>query len=62
MGYAPGLNDVPEEIEIREIEPHEGLPSYSTKAGYAKGILQRQISRFKLRKSRSNGFGLGVKC
>jgi hypothetical protein len=25
MGYAAGLNDVPEEIEIREIEPHEKL-------------------------------------
>jgi hypothetical protein len=25
MGYAAGLNDVPEEIEIREIEPHERL-------------------------------------
>jgi hypothetical protein len=22
MGYAPGFDDVPEEIEIREIEPH----------------------------------------
>ena len=45
MGYAPGLDDVPEEIEIREIEPHKGLPSYSTKAGYAKGILQRSDFR-----------------
>jgi hypothetical protein len=49
MGYAPSLHDVPEEIEIREIEPHDGLPSYSTKAGYVEGILQRAIFRSKLR-------------
>ena len=50
MGNAARLDDVAEEIEVGEIEPHRALPSYFTKAGYVKCILQRGIFRVKLRK------------
>ena len=50
MGDAARLDDVAEQIEVREIEAHGQLPSYSAKADYTKSILQRANFRFKLRK------------
>src|SRR5262249_2774249 len=40
MGDTARLDDMAEQVEVGKIEPHEGPPSYSTKAGYIKSILR----------------------
>src|SRR5262245_37902319 len=51
MRDATGLDDVPEQLQVREIEPHAGSPSYFAKAGYTKRILQHGNSGFKIRET-----------